>query len=103
MGNVHILRTPGKYDKWKPSIERWPDAAGTRGVLTDCCNRLEILEHTESRIFSPTLYDKTGEPTAGAYMGGWQDHRCKKGHGCTVNLGMKRTAHLRAGWYTTRD
>jgi len=101
MNNIHILRTPGEYDEWKPSMERWPDDAGERDVITSCCNRLEVPEHTESRIFSPVLEDEDGNPTAGAYMGGWQQHRCARGHGCTVNPGMKRTAHLREGWYET--
>ncbi len=96
---THILTTPGEYDEWKSSVDRWPDHAGERDLLTKCCTRLEVPENTESRIFSPILEDEDGNPTAGAYMGGWQEHRCKDGCGCTVNPGMRQTAHLRDGWY----
>ncbi len=97
---VHILRTPGEYTDWRNTCERWPEAKDRgRCVVTDCCNRLVTPEETKSRIFEPVLFDEDGEPTAGAYMGGWTQYHCLEGVGCTVNHGMKRTAHLREGWY----
>lgn len=99
----HILRTPGEYTRWEPSATIWPEHAGERSLIVSCCNRLEVPEHTETRFFEPVLEYADGTPTAGAYMGGWQEHRCKDGHGCTVNPGMKRTAHLRDGWYELND
>ena len=93
----HILQTPGEYTAWKPALEQWPEASGK--VLVGCCNRLEAVENTDVRFFEPVLEYEDGTPTAGAYLGGWQDFRCKEGCGCTVNPGMKRTAHLRDGWY----
>ena len=99
---LHILRTPGEYTEWQPVLDVVPDLADKK-VVVDCCNRRELADHAEIRTFNPVLEYPDGEPTAGAYMGGWSECRCAEGHGCTVNPGMRRTTHLREGWYQDYD